>query len=606
MHRFGNLIAELRRRRVFRTLLAWGVFSFAVLQVFEPVMHGLHIPDWSLTAVVLVLAAGFPVSALLAWAFDITPRGIERTPSDGEAGAGPRASHGPRRVRLALVLLGLGIAASAPGLAYFFVWPGGGLRAAAASDVPPGAGAAPSVAVLPFTDLSPSKDQEYFADGIAEEIRNALARVDGLRVPGRTSSFWFKGKNARLEDIGRELKVESVLEGSVRKDGTRVRVTAQLVRVGDGDRLWSETFDRELTGIFGIQDDIARVVAAALRVKLLPSRGIAPDGGKPATPEAYEKYLLGRGYLRRGGTERAVQRAADAFEEALALDPRYAPAWAGLARALARVGDYGATPDAVAEAQGRALAAADQAIELAPGMAAGYAARGNLRTIMRWDWPGAKVDLLRALELNPLDGEALASWGTVQASLGNLPGGIASLRKAIDVDPLAPENWSSLAFLLIGAGRLEEARVAASRSIEIDPEFSPGPRNLGIALLLAGRLDESAAAFGKCLTRGSRLLGVALVEHARGNSRESQVALGEMVSRYASGWALQVAWVHAFRGESDQAFAWLEQAYQRHDTGLGHYLEFDPLLVSLRTDRRYEALLRKVNLPPSVRAIPEP
>jgi TolB-like protein/tetratricopeptide (TPR) repeat protein len=597
MHRFGNLIAELRRRRVFRTLLAWGVVSFAVLQVFEPVMHGLHIPDWSLTAVVLVLAAGFPVSALLAWAFDITPRGIERTPSAGEAGAGPRASHVSRRVRLALILLGLGSAASAPGLVYFFVWPGGGLRAVAASDAPPGAGAGPSVVVLPFTDLSPSKDQEYFADGITEEIRNALARVDGLRVPGRTSSFWFKGKNARLEDIGRELKVGSVLEGSVRKDGTRVRVTAQLVRVGDGDRLWSETFDRELTGVFGIQDDIARVVAAALQVKLLPGRAIASAGGKPATPEAYEKYLLGRGYLRRGGTERAVQHAADAFEEALALDPRYAPSWAGLSRALARVGDYGATPADVAEAQRRALAAADQAIELAPGMAAGYAARGSLRTIMSWDWSGAKVDLLRALELNPLDGEALASWGAVQASLGNLPGGIASLRKAIDVDPLAPENWSSLAFLLIGAGRLDEAREAANRSIEIDPEFSPGPRNLGIALLLAGRLDESAAAFGKCLTRGSRLLGVALVEHARGNSSESQAALAEMVSRYASGWALQVAWVHAFRGESDQAFAWLEQAYQRHDTGLGHYLEFDPLLASLRTDRRYQALLRKVDLP---------
>jgi TolB-like protein len=242
MHRFGVLMAELRRRRVFNTLLAWGVFSFAVLQIYEPVMHGLHIPDWSLTAVVLALAAGFPVSALLAWVFDITPRGIERTPPTVEAGAGPVAGPGPRRVRLVLVLLGLGIAASAPGLVYFFVWPGGGLRATAASDA--ATGAAPSVAVLPFSDLSPSRDQEYFAEGITEEIRNALARVDGLRVSGRTSSFWFKGKNTRLEDIGRELKVGSVLEGSVRKDGTRVRVTAQLVSVGDGYRLWSETFDR--------------------------------------------------------------------------------------------------------------------------------------------------------------------------------------------------------------------------------------------------------------------------------------------------------------------------------------------------------------------------
>ncbi len=582
---------------MFRTLLAWGVFSFAVLQVFEPVMHGLHIPDWSLTAVVLGLAAGFPVSALLAWAFDITPRGIERTPSTPEADAGANPGHLPRRARLALVLLTLGIAASAPGLVYFFVWPGGGLRAVAASGPPPGAGAGPSVAVLPFTDLSPARDQEYFAEGITEEIRNSLARVHGLRVPGRTSSFWFKGRSARLEEIGRELRVGTVLEGSVRKEGTRVRVTAQLVSVGDGYRLWSATFDRELTDVFGIQDEIARVVATALQVNLLPGLSVAPAGGKPVTPEVYEKVLLGRGYLRRGGTERAVRRAADAFEEALALDPRYAPAWAGLARALARVGDYGATPTDVAEAQGRALAAADRAIALAPGMAAGYATRGSLRTTMTWDWSGAKEDLLRALERNPLDGEALAGWGAVQASLGHLPEGIASLRKAIDVDPLAPEYLAYLSFLLIGAGRLDEAREAASRSVEIDPEYSPGPRNLGIALLLAGRLDESAAAFARCLTRGSRLLGVALVEHARGHSRESQAALTDLVSRHAGGWALQIAWVHAFRGESDEAFEWLEQAYQRHDTGLGQYLAFDPLLASLRTDPRYRALLRKVNLP---------
>jgi TolB-like protein/tetratricopeptide (TPR) repeat protein len=593
---FSDFVAELRRRRVIRTLLAWGVFAFAVLQIYEPVMHGLHLPEWTLTAVVLSLAAGFPVAAVLAWIFDITTRGIERTGRSIEEPPGSSPSFRSRGIRLAIILLGIGSAAAAPGLFYFFGWPGAARRLAEVAGPGPAERAGPSVAVLSFTDMSPARDQEYFADGVAEEIRNALARVEGLRVPGRSSSFWFKGRSVKLAEIGRELQVGAVLEGSVRKDGTRVRVTAQLVNVGDGYPLWSETFDRELTDIFGIQDEIARVVVEALKVKLFPGLAVARAGPGPVKPEVYEKYLLGREYMRRGGTEPTVRQAAGAFERALALDPAYAPAWAGLARALARVADYATAPASRTDAQERSLAAADRAVELDPDLAAGWATRGYLRTFMSWDWVGAQADLERALVLSPADGEVIATWGSIQASLGRLTEGIASLRKAIDVDPLSPEYWSYLAYLLIGAGRFEDGAAAARRAIAIDPEYSPGPRNLGIALLLGGRQAEAAAAFEKCLTRGSRLLGVALVEHARGNAGESQAALKEMMSRYASGWAYQVAWVHAWRGEKDRAFDWLDQAYQQHDSGIAHYVKFDPLLRNVRDDPRYGVLLRKVHL----------
>src|SRR4051812_4152752 len=271
----GLLATELKRRRIVRAIVVWGVVAFAVLQVYEAVMHGLHLPEWTLSFVIVVLGLGFPVTVALAWAFDLTARGVERAP--GAELKGPW---------LAIVLLAFGLLAAAPGIAWHFVRHGGGEPAKA----PANAVAGPSIAVLSFADMSPAHDQEYFADGVAEEILNALAQVEGLRVPGRTSSFYFKGKSIRLAEIGRELSVGTVLQGSVRKEGSRVRVAAQLVRVDGEAQLWSETYDRELIGILSLQDEIATDVVAALKLKLMPDAH--PE--RSVHPEAYTQYLLGR------------------------------------------------------------------------------------------------------------------------------------------------------------------------------------------------------------------------------------------------------------------------------------------------------------------------
>jgi TolB-like protein len=575
---------------VIRALLGWGIASFAILQVYEPVMHGLHLPEWTLSFIVVLLGLGFPVTAGLAWIFDLGPRGIERTrPTTAPEGTWPA----PRRGRRAILLVALGVAAAAPGLVYFFVWPGGaGQEAGRASPAPRGL---PSVAVLPFADLSAQKDQEYLADGIAEEILNALAHVSGLRVPGRTSSFWFKGKGAKLTEIGRELNVRTILEGSVRKEGNRVRITAQLLDVGDGYHLWSETFDRDLTDIFKIEEEIARAVALALEVKLLAG----PDKDRrrgPSRIEAYEQYLLGQ-QLLNAGTTASIQAARAAFSRAVAIDDRYAAAHAGLARAHGAVAGYLAqTPDEVTEAARLELASAERAIALDPESPEGYVARASHRLSYAWDWKGGLADLERAKALGA--GELGASIEVARAlsGAGKVGEGITAARRATEVDPLSVEAWTSLGRMLVNGGDPVGAEAAAHRGLQISPD-NPSPNFvLGLSLWEQGKLDEALAVFDRNSFPFFRLTGLSIAHHAMGRARESQAALDELVARQAMNSAFQIAGVHAVRGEPDEAFAWLERARIQHDEGL-QFVGIDCLFVGLHADARWKPFLRKMNLP---------
>ena len=286
------------------------------------------------------------------------------------------------------------------------------------------AGPVPAVAVLPFTDLSAGKDQGHFADGLAEEILNALVQIDGLRVAGRTSSFSFRGKDTSLDEIGRSLKVDAILDGSVRHSGSRMRVTAQLVGVTDGYQLWSQTFDREVTDVFAIQDEIAQAVAQALRVKLTPGTATAAPERRTRVPEAYEKFLLGRQRYYTRSSSDGFRSAVDAFEKSIAADPGYAPAWAGLAVALAASADYGETASQVAEFKRRAIEAADRSVALAPDLPDGYGARGFIRAGILWDWPGVKSDFERSLALNRRQPDTLRRYGTwYLGATGRNPGG---------------------------------------------------------------------------------------------------------------------------------------------------------------------------------------
>jgi serine/threonine-protein kinase len=457
--------------------------------------------------------------------------------------------------------------------------------------------AGPSVAVLPFVNLSGDKEQEYFSDGLSEELMGLLAKVKELHVVGRLSSFAFKEKKATLTEIGRELHVATVLEGSVRRSGDRLRVATQLVSVADGFQIWSETYDRTMTDVFAMQDEIAVAVVAALRPALVPLERPVASAHQTANPEAYTQYLLGR-HLYELNKPESWRQAVEAYESAVRLDPAYAAAYAGLAIAEIGVAGYSAKATERAEWKKKALDAAEKAITLDPMLAAGYAARGHLRSIaFPPDWVAAHSDLRHALELDPSDVGARIHACMLLALLDRLPEAVAEARKATDLDPLSPTAWSVLGWCLNAARDLAGARQALNRVLEISPDDFISHWNLGCTSLLEGNPTVALREFART-TEVSRLTGSALAEHDLGHTKASQAALDELIAKHASHAAYQIGEVYAWRSELDKAFEWLNRAYAQSDYGLCS-LKPNPLLARLRSDRRYDDLLRRMNYPTS-------
>ena len=585
-----DLIAELKRRRVFRVLVGYGVVSFAVLQVVEPIQHALGLSDAALKLVVVLLAVGFPVSMVLGWAFDIEPAGIERTP--------PAPSAALRGPRLVLLLGALGALLAAPGVIWVFMRAS---RPAVAPQTKLDAPApeAPSIAVLPLVNMSSDREQDYFSDGLSEELLNLLAQVPGLQVAARTSAFAFKGKNVKISDIGRELGVATVLEGSVRKSGDRVRITTQLIKAADGFHIWSETYDRKLTEVFALQDEIARAVVTALKLKLLPQAAT-----REANTEAHDQHLLAL-HLMRQGTTAGYVSMIEALEKAVAIDPGYAAAWATLATARQTVADQNPLRFPPERFYPAAFEAADKAIALGPDLPFGWQARGRLRMNISKDWTGALADLQRALALGPGLAAALGALASLDAIEGRLPEAIAGMRKVAAADQLAPGPWIQLSGFHLGTGELGEAEACAARALQLAPGSTRAVRNLGFAQLLPHRLPEARATFATLQDDGAagtafRLLGNALVEYESGRKDETRRLTAEILRRprvFLQGSAYQMAELFAWQGDRDHAFDWLDKAIEVHDGGLG-YLKYDPLLRSLRADARYAALLQQLKLPP--------
>ena len=453
-----------------------------------------------------------------------------------------------------------------------------------------------SIAVLPFIDLSEKKDQEYFSDGMTEELLNLLAKIPELRVAGRTSSFYYKGKEVKLEEIARELHVAHVLEGSVRKSGNRVRITAQLIDAVDGYHQWSQTYDRELDNIFKVQDEIAAAVVEVLKLKLLPDLKVLSAGNRTTNPAAHTQYLLGRQFFNRTNTD-DFRRAVAAYEQAIALDPEYAAAYAGLAVAENELShDPENSLAEVLAGQQRALAAADRAIAIDPELSEGYAALGFLRFTINWDWSGAEADLSRAFALDPGSYRAYTCYACFLASLGRLSEALEINRKATELDPLSADTWFRRSTQLNAAGRLPEARKAAMRALEISPEHAFSWFNLGVTSLLEGNPKAALSEFRKA-SKARREAGVAMAEHNLGQIANSRRTLDALIAGYALTNAYQVAEVYAWRGERDAAFAWLERAHAQHD-GILVQIKFDPLLTKLRSDPRFAAMVKKMGLPP--------
>jgi eukaryotic-like serine/threonine-protein kinase len=487
---------------------------------------------------------------------------------------------GGRRLLPAAAVLGLFAVLAAGG---WYVWKRFSEARSTAA-----AGAMPSIAVLPFADLSEKQDQGYLADGIAEELLGALSKVKGLRVPGRTSSFHFKGKQARLEDVGRELQVEHVLEGSVRSSGKRLRINAELVRISNGDRVWTETFEREFTDVFAIQDEIARAVVAALRVKLMPGKATLAKAYRTGNQEAYESYLLGRHFAQSFSKDSQL-RAVAAFENALKIDPGFPQAWASLARARISAGVLDDGSQSWAEARREALSASARAVELAPDLPQALSSRAWAR-LVEWDWSGAKADIDRALALDADDVEAIRAASQYAYIMDHPHEAAALAKKAMEKDPLDGSAWNSLGVFCWKAGLFEEARRAFDRALEVDPQNAFAAGNKCWALLDAGRPEEG---FPTCAAAG-RDLWAACAYHALGRDAESQEMLGKMLGRKEG--PVGMARVYGCRGQADEAFEWLERARVGHLRILGEVKlikEFRPL----HSDPRWAELMRKMNLP---------
>jgi TolB-like protein/Flp pilus assembly protein TadD len=449
-----------------------------------------------------------------------------------------------------------------------------------------------SIAVLPFADMSPQKDQEYFADGVAEEILNSLAQIESLHVAGRTSSFSFKGKGDDARTIGRKLNVANLLEGSVRKEGTHARITAQLVNAADGFHLWSQTYDRELTGVFAAQDEIARAVVDALKLRLAPGRR-----RHEPTPEAYEQYLQGKTFFRRLNYENFV-RAKAAYERAVRLDPDYAQAWAALATASYWVADGGESVAAISKGFDEAMSYAEKSVALDPDLADGYAARGFTRAAIGMDWEASRADFDRALKLNPSGAEVRRMYAqSVLATMGRLPEAVEEARRATEIDPLSALAWASLGRMYYVSGQLEAARIALEKSLQIAPVQNFAAAHLNYVFLLQKKPAEALEAAEKSTSDVFKLSGKALALHDLGRTAEAERVLGELIARHGHSGAFQIAEVYAWCGQLDKAFEWLDRAYVQRDGGL-RAVKFSPLLRGLRGDPRYAALLAKMNLPP--------
>ena len=459
----------------------------------------------------------------------------------------------------------------------------------------PSAAAAPSIAVLPFADLSANKDQEYFSDGLADELINDLAKIPGLQVVARSSAFQFKGKNEDLRSVGRKLGVANILDGSVRRQGDRVRIMAELIKVDDGFQLWSATYDGKIDDVFKVQEEIARAATGALQVELVgTSVGTVAPSERTPNSGSYQAYLQAQAFFGSGEDRGNLERALASADEAIKLDPNYAAAWA--LRSYVR--DIMAAFNMTDMAGGYADARQDakRAIALDPRLATGYLALGWIELMYDWDWEQAEASLDKAAELEPGSIEVLRYRSSLARVLGRQDEAIELYKKVIALDPLRARSYSSLGFQLYCAGRYEEANAMLQRALELNPQKEHDHLTLGQILLAQGRPQQALTEIEKEPGEGWKLLGEAFAYHALGRRRDSDAALQRLVFTRKQDWAVQIAEVYAFRGESDKASEWLDRAYRQRDGGL-MFVKIDPLLNNLHQDPRYTQLLKKMRLP---------
>jgi TolB-like protein/Tfp pilus assembly protein PilF len=568
----ASFFAELKRRNVWRAAVFYAGAAWLLVQIATQVFPFFHIPEWVVRWIVIAAIIGFPFAMAFSWFYEWTPQGIRRE-SDVARDASITRQTGRTLDRWIIAVLSLAVVLL---LADKFV-----LHRPAAADK--------SIAVLPFANTSGDQDNEYFSDGLSEELISSLSRVADLKVIGRTSSFRFKGKTEDTAAIGTALGVAYLLEGSVRKSADRVRIAVSLQKSGDGVNVWSQSYDRELKDIFAVQSDIAREVSSSLQVKLLGGKAPSETG----SVEAHNAYLKGHAAFESRSDAGWLQAVAH-FDEAIALDPGYALAYAERAQAHSWYADQIGVD--IADHRAAARRDAEKSVALDANLAEAHTALGWVLYFDAWEFDAALAQLRIAEKLAPGSAKIQGVLSHVLCTMGQIDAALAAARKSVELDPLYAYAHAMLARSLAAAGQLDAAADAGRRMAEVGPTVSRSHLNQVTAAVLRGDGEtalreaqlEPAAFYRRYL--------LSLAQWARGDRAAADAALADQIALIGNGGGYQIAVVYAFRGDTDKTFEWLQRAYDQHDSGL-LTMGCDPMLNNLHGDPRFAAWLKKMGLP---------
>jgi TolB-like protein/tetratricopeptide (TPR) repeat protein len=587
--KIDNFFSELKRRNVYKVAVAYAVVGWLVIQISSTVLPTFHAPEWVVQTLVVLVALGFPIALVLAWAFEATPEGIKRTEV---ADAMPAELGRKKRAWIYVAIVGGMLS-----VGLFFLGRYGFQNMnSSVTELP-----AKSIAVLPFDNLSGDPNNAFFAEGVQDEILTRLAKVADLKVISRTSTQRFKSAPSDLRDIAKQLGVAHILEGSVQKSSDQVRVNVQLINALTDAHLWADTYDRKLIDIFSVESEIAKTIADTLQAKLTGSEKTAMSKKPTANPEAYELYLKGRFFWNKR-TSQGLPKSVDYYKQAIAKDPNYALAYAGLADAYVLYPDYGV--GAPAEFYPMAKEMATKALNLESTLGEPHAALGLAYTNFDRDFAKAIAEFERSIQLNPNYATAHQWFDTPLQATGQVDRAIAESRKAIELDPLSLIVNADLAFIYLNARRFDEALAQSRKTLEIDPNFHVVREYLGEALQFKNQLAEALSEFRAAAAVATdepftnALLGQACARAGLRDEAQKILAHLEEQSRtkFVTGWSLAV--VRLALGDKDGAAAALQSAYDQHAPEI-LILKYDPLFDDLHGDPRFEALVQKIVRPKS-------
>jgi TolB-like protein/Tfp pilus assembly protein PilF len=583
-----SFFSELKRRNVYKVAVAYVVISWLLIQAASILLPTFEAPPWVMKALVVLLALGFIFAVFISWAFEMTPEGMKRTENVSPSEVIPQWS---KRKFAAMMI---GVAVIAAGLLIFqllrpklALTPAGSLTSVA------GSVAAKSVAVLPLVNTSGDPSNEYFSDGLSEELIAVLAKISDLKVIGRSSSFLFKGQSVDSAAIGQKLGVAHLIEGSVRKQGDRVRIIAELINAADGRELWSETYDRELKDVFAVQTEIASAVAEQMKVKLLGEKTHSDAAPPNENLAAYNAVLQSDFYFQQLTAE-SVQRAIHSLQEAVRLDPNYALAHAKLSLAWRQYAASFATNDNE-QAYAEAKAAAEKAIKLAPDQVEPHKAAGWVAINPDLDFARAEQEFRRALEISPSDAGAKSGLSYCLMAQGHLTEAEGAFHETLSLDPLSVPIWFNLGRLATGAGRYQEAEEAFRKALQIQPGIARA--HAFLATLDVVRTDPAAATKEAEQEPDGfwRDYAIALAKQVQSDKAAAEGAVKSFCEKYANGGAFQAAILYAVRNEPDQMFKWLNTSLATRDAGLAQ-ITVTPFFQTYFSDPRFIALSQKLRI----------